>query len=113
MATKASVQCWDNSTRGLDASTALEYVQSLRRLTNTAKEQARREKNKKNFTIPFHEQAMILTWRQFLVMLGDRQSLAVKWGVVTFQALLIGSLFYNPPKTRWDSDDRRITSPPG
>lgn len=36
MITKASTQCWDNSTRGLDASTALEYVQSLRSLTNTA-----------------------------------------------------------------------------
>lgn len=229
MVTKASVQCWDNSTRGLDASTALEYVQSLRSLTNTAnvstlvalyqasenlyslfdkviliekgkcayfgraedakayfeglgfecpprwttpdflttvsdsharrvrsgwedriprsaeefqkayrasetfkaaladisefekeiesethdKEQARREKNTKNFTIPFYEQVMILTWRQFLVMFGDRQSLAVKWGVVTFQALIIGSLFYNLPKTRWDSYSRCMTSPPG
>ena len=36
MITKASTQCWDNSTRGLDASTALEYVQSLRTLTNMA-----------------------------------------------------------------------------
>ena len=36
MVTKASVQSWDNSTRGLDASTALEYVQSLRSLTNMA-----------------------------------------------------------------------------
>lgn len=36
MITKASIQCWDNSTRGLDASTALEYVQSLRSLTNMA-----------------------------------------------------------------------------
>ncbi|KAF3025191.1 hypothetical protein E8E15_002689 [Penicillium rubens] len=36
MVTKASTQCWDNSTKGLDASTALEYVQSLRSLTNTA-----------------------------------------------------------------------------
>jgi ABC-type multidrug transport system ATPase subunit len=34
MVTKASTQCWDNSTRGLDSSTALEYVQSLRSLTN-------------------------------------------------------------------------------
>jgi ATP-binding cassette subfamily G (WHITE) protein 2 (SNQ2) len=33
MVTKASVQCWDNSTKGLDASTALEYVQALRTLT--------------------------------------------------------------------------------
>ena len=36
MITKASTQCWDNSTRGLDASTALEYVESLRSLTNMA-----------------------------------------------------------------------------
>ena len=36
MVTKASVQAWDNSTRGLDASTALEYVQSIRSLTNMA-----------------------------------------------------------------------------
>jgi ATP-binding cassette subfamily G (WHITE) protein 2 (SNQ2) len=32
--TKASCQCWDNSTKGLDASTAMEYVSSLRSLTN-------------------------------------------------------------------------------
>lgn len=36
MITKASTQCWDISTKGLDASTALEYVQSLRSLTNMA-----------------------------------------------------------------------------
>ena len=36
MITKASVQCWDNSTKGLDASTAIEYVGSLRTLSNMA-----------------------------------------------------------------------------
>ena len=36
MVTKASVAAWDNSTRGLDASTALEYVQSIRSMTNMA-----------------------------------------------------------------------------
>lgn len=34
LVTKASCQCWDNSTRGLDASTAIEYVESLRTLSN-------------------------------------------------------------------------------
>lgn len=34
--TKASCQCWDNSTKGLDASTAIEYVESLRTLSNMA-----------------------------------------------------------------------------
>ncbi|KAF7594206.1 hypothetical protein BBP40_009910 [Aspergillus hancockii] len=36
LVTRASTQSWDNSTRGLDASTALEYVQSLRSLTDMA-----------------------------------------------------------------------------
>lgn len=216
MVTKASVQCWDNSTKGLDASTALEYVQSLRSLTNTAnvstvvalyqasenlfnlfdkvilieegkcsffgpsekakayfealgfecpprwttpdfltsvsdpnarrikagfesriprtaddfqaayrnsdvykealldieslerdiehqkheREAARSQMDKKNFTISFYKQVMILTHRQFLVMLGDRESLIGKWSVITFQALIVGSLFYNLPDTR-------------
>ncbi|KAI9569434.1 pleiotropic drug resistance ABC transporter [Boletus coccyginus] len=34
MATRARVQCWDNSTRGLDASTALDFVRNLRVMTD-------------------------------------------------------------------------------
>ena len=34
MATRARVQCWDNSTRGLDASTALDFIRSLRLMTD-------------------------------------------------------------------------------
>jgi ABC-type multidrug transport system ATPase subunit len=34
MATKGSVFCWDNSTRGLDASTALEWAKALRAMTD-------------------------------------------------------------------------------
>jgi ABC-type multidrug transport system ATPase subunit len=34
LANRASVTCWDNSTRGLDASTALEYTRALRCLTD-------------------------------------------------------------------------------
>lgn len=217
MVTKASTQCWDNSTRGLDASTALEYVQSLRSLTNTANvstlvalyqasenlfnlfdkviliedgkcaffgrtedakayfenlgfecpprwttpdfltsvsdpnarrvrpgwedriprtadgfqatyrqsdifkatladiesledeieaqkheiEAARSKATKKNYTVPFWKQVAILTHRQFLVMFGDRAALAGKWGVLVFQALIVGSLFYNLPNTRF------------
>ncbi|OQE26479.1 hypothetical protein PENSTE_c005G02927 [Penicillium steckii] len=213
MVTKASTQCWDNSTRGLDASTALEYVQSLRSLTNTAnvstlvalyqasenlfnlfdkvvliedgkcaffgrtedakayfedlgfecpprwttpdfltsvsdpnarrikpgwkdriprtaeefqtaysqsnvsksvrddiedfetelkdteneREAARAQITTKNYTVPFLKQVMILTHRQFLVMFGDRAALIGKWGIIVFQALIIGSLFYNLP----------------
>lgn len=34
LATRSSVACWDNSTRGLDASTALEYTKALRAMTD-------------------------------------------------------------------------------
>ncbi|KAI1827147.1 ABC multidrug transporter [Xylaria intraflava] len=34
MATRGSVFCWDNSTRGLDASTALEYIRCIRAMTD-------------------------------------------------------------------------------
>ncbi|KAI1757888.1 putative ABC multidrug transporter [Xylaria castorea] len=34
MATEASVQCWDNSTRGLDASNAFDFATVLRRVTD-------------------------------------------------------------------------------
>ncbi|KAK3387976.1 ABC-2 type transporter-domain-containing protein [Podospora didyma] len=34
LTTRASVFCWDNSTRGLDASTALEYTKAIRALTD-------------------------------------------------------------------------------
>lgn len=36
MITRASVQGWDNSSKGLDASTAVEYVKSIRAMTNMA-----------------------------------------------------------------------------
>ncbi|KAG0221971.1 hypothetical protein BGW42_007045, partial [Actinomortierella wolfii] len=37
MATRSSINMWDGSTRGLDASSALDYVKSLRVLTNLLK----------------------------------------------------------------------------
>ncbi|KAI5455964.1 ABC-2 type transporter-domain-containing protein [Mariannaea sp. PMI_226] len=36
MITRASVQGWDNSSKGLDASTAVEYIKSIRAMTNMA-----------------------------------------------------------------------------
>ena len=216
MITRASTQCWDNSTRGLDASTALEYVQSLRSLTNMAHistcvalyqageslynlfdkvvlidegkclfygraedaasyfeglgfrrpqrwttadfltsvsdpherqiregyenriprsaeqfevayqqshiykdnlrdvesfeqqtEIQRQERlaastkatKEKNYTLSFWKQITACTHRQFLVMIGDPLSLYGKWGGILFQSLIVGSLFYNLPKT--------------
>lgn len=37
LATRSTVTCWDNSTRGLDASTALEYTRALRAMTDELK----------------------------------------------------------------------------
>ena len=37
LAAKSTVICWDNSTRGLDASTALDYAKSLRIMTDISK----------------------------------------------------------------------------
>ena len=36
LATKSSLVCWDNATRGLDASTALDYAHSLRIMTDVS-----------------------------------------------------------------------------
>ncbi|KAL8871421.1 MAG: hypothetical protein Q9198_007424, partial [Flavoplaca austrocitrina] len=216
MITRASTQCWDNSTRGLDASTALEYVESLRTLTNMAHistsvalyqageslydlfdkvvlidegrclyygptenaaayfeglgfqrparwttadfltsvtdsherqikegyedriprsaeqfehayrnsgafettkndvrsfeqelEAQRKERlenrskatKQKNYTLPFHKQVWECTIRQFRIMFGDQLTLYGKWGGIVFQALIVGSLFYNLPQT--------------
>ncbi|KAE8150955.1 ABC-2 type transporter-domain-containing protein [Aspergillus avenaceus] len=215
LVTRASTQSWDNSTKGLDASTALEYVQSLRSLTDMAnvstlvalyqasenlfnlfdkvilieegkcayygrvesarryfedlgfecaprwttpdfllsvtdprarrvqqgwedrvprtaddfqkiyrksshykaaiadnedfeaelesqreeREAARKDLPKKNYTVSFYQQVAILTDRQFRVMYGDKQVLFGKWCILTFQALIVGSLFYDLPPT--------------
>ncbi|KAL6855609.1 ATP-binding cassette transporter snq2 [Amphichorda felina] len=54
---------------------------------------------KKNYMLPFHQQVMACTKRQFFIMVGDRASLFGKWGGLLFQALIIGSLFFNLPPT--------------
>lgn len=54
---------------------------------------------RKNYTIPFHQQVLACTRRQFLVLLGDRISLFGKWGGIVFQAVIVGSLFFNMPQT--------------
>ena len=81
----------------------LEEVEEFERESHRQAEERRAAQSKatkkKNFTIPFHQQVWVCTKRQFLVMLGDRQSLAGKWGGILFQALIVGSLFYDLPAT--------------
>ncbi|CAI4331039.1 BAQ_1a_G0008910.mRNA.1.CDS.1 [Saccharomyces cerevisiae] len=40
LAARGSIYCWDNATRGLDASTALEYAKAIRIMTNLLKSTA-------------------------------------------------------------------------
>ena len=53
----------------------------------------------KNFTLPFHKQVMACTNRQFKVLIGDKQSLIGKWGGIFFQAIIVGTLFWDLPAT--------------
>ncbi|KAF2191656.1 hypothetical protein K469DRAFT_487704, partial [Zopfia rhizophila CBS 207.26] len=53
----------------------------------------------KNYALPFWKQVLVLTHRQFLIMKGDPQTLAGKWGGVLFEAVVVGSLFFDMPKT--------------
>ncbi|KAI0016576.1 ABC drug exporter AtrF [Xylariomycetidae sp. FL0641] len=59
----------------------------------------KRQKQKQNYTIGFHEQVLALAQRQLLVMWGDKASLMGKWGAITFQGLIVGSLFFQQPAT--------------
>jgi ATP-binding cassette subfamily G (WHITE) protein 2 (SNQ2) len=68
--------------------------QRRERLANTSK-----KNQKKNYTLPFYQQVWACTQRQFLVVYGDKASLIGKWGGIVFQGLIVGSLFYNLPKT--------------
>ncbi|PBP22865.1 hypothetical protein BUE80_DR006226 [Diplocarpon rosae] len=53
----------------------------------------------KNYALPFWKQVWILAHRQALVLKGDPQTLVGKWGGVLFEAVVIGSLFFDMPKT--------------
>ncbi|KAF3937032.1 hypothetical protein ABW19_dt0210161 [Dactylella cylindrospora] len=56
-----------------------------------------KDAGQRNFTVSFPEQVRACTVRQFKVLLGDPLSMYGKWGGITFQALIVGSLFFNTP----------------
>lgn len=81
-------------------------LQDIEEFEGEVQEQARQREARqsektaeKNYTLPFHQQVIACTKRQFLVMVGDRPSLFGKWGGLTFQGLIVGSLFFNTPST--------------
>ncbi|UKZ81708.1 hypothetical protein TrVFT333_009480 [Trichoderma virens FT-333] len=63
------------------------------------REAAQLKKMEHNYTLPFHQQVIACTKRQFLIMIGDSASLFGKWGGLLFQGLIVGSLFFNLPET--------------
>lgn len=76
-----------------------EFERETKRMIEERHNSQTKATKKKNFTLPFHKQVMACTKRQYLVMIGDMQSLVGKWGGILFQALIVGSLFYNLPNT--------------
>jgi ATP-binding cassette subfamily G (WHITE) protein 2 (SNQ2) len=76
-----------------------DFEQESRLLAEERRAAQTKATKKKNFTLPFHQQVWVCTKRQFLVMIGDKQSLFGKWGGILFQALIVGSLFFDMPTT--------------
>jgi ATP-binding cassette, subfamily G (WHITE), member 2, SNQ2 len=76
-----------------------EFEQETQDLIDERHNSGEKDAEKKVYGIPFYKQVWVLTQRQALVMLGDRQTLIGKWGGILFQALIVGSLFYNLPQT--------------
>lgn len=70
------------------------FEADLERRKSQSQGNAEKKITKKNYTIPFYEQVWACTQRQFFVMLGDRASLVGKWGGIVFQALIVGSTFF-------------------
>ncbi|XXG97717.1 Flocculation suppression protein [Hypoxylon texense] len=76
-----------------------DYEAQLEEQRQSRVENMSKKTEKKNYTIAFHEQVLALTKRQAQIMAGDKASLYGKWGGIVFQGLIVGSLFYNLPKT--------------
>jgi ATP-binding cassette, subfamily G (WHITE), member 2, SNQ2 len=60
---------------------------------------AKRASNRSVYTISFLDQVKACTIRQYQVLWGDKTTFIGKNFLTIFQALIIGSLFYNMPAT--------------
>ena len=83
------------------------YRSSLRDIADFEQRMEQESQNKRstknakptNYTLPFHKQVAAVTKRHFQVLWGDKATVFGKWGGITFQALIFGSLFFDLPKT--------------
>lgn len=71
-----------------------DFEEEVNRRQSQSSANTGKKTSKKNYTIPFYEQVWACTQRQFFVMLGDKASLVGKWGGIVFQALIVGSTFF-------------------
>lgn len=76
-----------------------EFNGQLKKIVSQRHHNQTKRTKKKNFTISFWQQVLTLTRRQALIIIGDPQSFLGKWGAILFQSLIVGSLFYDLPKT--------------
>lgn len=60
---------------------------------------AKRASERSVYTISFFQQVKVCTIRQYQVLWGDKTTFLGKNFLTIFQALIIGSLFYNQPAT--------------
>jgi ATP-binding cassette subfamily G (WHITE) protein 2 (SNQ2) len=60
---------------------------------------AKNTSNRSVYTISFYQQVRACTIRQYQVLWGDKTTFIGKNFLTMFQALIIGSLFYNQPTT--------------
>jgi ABC-type multidrug transport system ATPase subunit/ABC-type multidrug transport system permease subunit len=76
-----------------------DFEKEVRQHVEGRKARQSKATEEKNYSLPFYQQVLACTKRQFLVMTGDRPSLFGKWGGLLFQGIIVGSLFFNLPVT--------------
>lgn len=67
-----------------------------------ASERGQKKDKKKapsNYNLSFPAQTLALAKRQYMIQLGDPLSLGARYVSAIFQAIIVGSLFYNIPET--------------
>jgi hypothetical protein len=94
----------DDSKRNFDAIAQFEKeikenkpADSFKGAVQTGK--AKRASHRSVYTISFLQQVLACTIRQYQVLWGDKTAFFGKNFLTIFQALIIGSLFYNQPAT--------------
>ena len=79
------------------APSVVENSESFKQTVKASK--SRYVPKKSSYTVSFAKQVSICTKRQLWQLLGNKTALGIKFGSTIINALLIGSMFYNQPRT--------------